>query len=95
MTLRDVGRILSMYTGPDDALVTLDLDFDEGTAAADAALVPAGCDPCPHRTDRQVRGACARVNLIGLELLQPSQQAGACAWAAARFRWQALEHDVV
>jgi cation diffusion facilitator family transporter len=36
--VRDVGRILSMYVGPDDALVTLDLDFDEGTAAADAAL---------------------------------------------------------
>jgi cation diffusion facilitator family transporter len=36
--VRDVGRILSMYMGPDDALVTMDLDFDEGTAAADAAL---------------------------------------------------------
>jgi divalent metal cation (Fe/Co/Zn/Cd) transporter len=36
--VRDVGRILSMYVGPDDALVTMDLDFDEGTAAADAAL---------------------------------------------------------
>lgn len=37
--VRDVGRILSMYMGPDEALVTIDLDFDEGTAAADAALV--------------------------------------------------------
>jgi hypothetical protein len=36
--VRDVGRILSMYVGPDDALVTMDLDFDAGTAAADAAL---------------------------------------------------------
>jgi hypothetical protein len=27
-----------MYVGPDDALVTMDLDFDEGTAAADAAV---------------------------------------------------------
>jgi len=36
--VRDVGRVLSMYVGPDDALVTMDLDFDEGTAAADAAL---------------------------------------------------------
>jgi cation diffusion facilitator family transporter len=36
--VRDVGRILSMYMGPDDALVTMDLDFDAGTAAADAAL---------------------------------------------------------
>ena len=35
--VRDVGRVLSMYIGPDDVLVTMDLDFDEGTAAADAA----------------------------------------------------------
>jgi cation diffusion facilitator family transporter len=35
--VRDVGRVLSMYVGPDDVLVTMDLDFDEGTAAADAA----------------------------------------------------------
>jgi hypothetical protein len=26
-----------MYVGPDDVLVTMDLDFDDGTAAADAA----------------------------------------------------------
>jgi len=35
--VRDVGRVLSMYIGPDDVLVTMDLDFDDGTAAADAA----------------------------------------------------------
>jgi cation diffusion facilitator family transporter len=46
--VRDVGRILSMYMGPDDALVTMDLDFDEGTAAADAALAIAD-------VERQVR----------------------------------------
>ena len=46
--VRDVGRILSMYTGPDEALVTIDLDFDEGTAAADAALAIADIE-------RQVR----------------------------------------
>jgi cation diffusion facilitator family transporter len=39
--VRDVGRVLSMYVGPDDALVTMDLDFDDGLAAADAALVMA------------------------------------------------------
>jgi cation diffusion facilitator family transporter len=39
--VRDVGRVLSMYVGPDDALVTVDLDFDEGTATADAALAMA------------------------------------------------------
>ena len=36
--VRDVGRILSMHMGPDDALVTMGLDFDESTAAADAGL---------------------------------------------------------
>jgi len=35
--VRDVGRVLSMYVGPDDALVTMDLDFDAGTDAAEAA----------------------------------------------------------
>lgn len=35
--VRDVGRILSMYVGPDDVLVTMDLDFDDGTVASDAA----------------------------------------------------------
>lgn len=35
--VRDAGRVLSMYIGPDDVLVTMDLDFDDGTAAADAA----------------------------------------------------------
>jgi cation diffusion facilitator family transporter len=34
--VRDVGRILSMYIGPDDVLVTMDLDFDDGTTAAEA-----------------------------------------------------------
>jgi divalent metal cation (Fe/Co/Zn/Cd) transporter len=45
--VRDVGRVLSMYVGPDDALVTMDLDFDEGTAAAaaDAALAIADVEP--------------------------------------------------
>jgi cation diffusion facilitator family transporter len=35
--VRDVGRVLSMYIGPDDVIVTMDLDFDDGTAAVDAA----------------------------------------------------------
>ena len=36
-SVRDVGRVLSMYVGPDDVLVTMDLDFDTGTDAAEAA----------------------------------------------------------
>ena len=39
--VRDVGRVLSMYVGPDDALVTMDRDFDAGTETADAALAMA------------------------------------------------------
>ena len=35
--VRDAGRVLSMYVGPDDVLVTMDLAFEDGTAAADAA----------------------------------------------------------
>ncbi len=31
-----VGRVLSMYIGPDDVLVTLDVDFDDASAAVDA-----------------------------------------------------------
>ncbi len=39
--VRDVGRVLSMYVGPNDALVTMDLDFDAGTQTSDAALAMA------------------------------------------------------
>jgi len=46
--VRDVGRVLSMYVGPDDVLVTMDLDFQDGTAAADAATAIA-------TVERQVR----------------------------------------
>ena len=42
--VRDVGRILSMYVGPDDVLVTMDLDFDDGTTAADAAAAIAALE---------------------------------------------------
>lgn len=42
--VRDVGRVLSMYVGPDDALVTMDLDFDEGTDAAEAGAAIAAVE---------------------------------------------------
>ncbi|MDB5826205.1 MAG: cation transporter [Variovorax sp.] len=35
--VQGVGEILSMYIGPDDVLVTIDLDFDDGTATDEAA----------------------------------------------------------
>jgi divalent metal cation (Fe/Co/Zn/Cd) transporter len=58
--VRDVGRILSMYVGPDDALVTMDLDFDEGTAAADAALAIAD-------VERQVRKRFPMIKRLFIE----------------------------
>ena len=42
--VRDVGRVLSMYVGPDDALVTMALDFDDGTAATEAAAAIAAVE---------------------------------------------------
>lgn len=38
-SVQDVGRVLSMYVGPDDVLVTMDLDFNFGTDAAEAGAV--------------------------------------------------------
>ena len=58
--VRDVGRILSMYMGPDDALVTMDLDFDEGTDAADAALAIAD-------VERQVRKRFPMIKRLFIE----------------------------
>jgi cation diffusion facilitator family transporter len=58
--VRDVGRILSMYVGPDDALVTMDLDFDEGTAAAEAAMAIAD-------VERQVRQRFPMIKRLFIE----------------------------
>jgi cation diffusion facilitator family transporter len=35
--VRSVGQVLSMYLGPDEVLVTVDIDFIAGTLASDAA----------------------------------------------------------
>ena len=35
--VRDAGRVLSMYMGANDVLVTLDVDFEEGTGTDEAA----------------------------------------------------------
>jgi len=66
--VRDVGRVLSMYIGPDDVLVTMDLDFDEGTAAADAAAAIAAIE-------RQVRGRYPMIKRLLIEAgTAPAQQ---------------------
>jgi cation diffusion facilitator family transporter len=58
--VRDVGRILSMYIGPDDVLVTMDLDFEDATEAADAAAVIAAIE-------RQVRDRYPMIKRLFIE----------------------------
>lgn len=58
--VRDVGRVLSMYIGPDDVLVTMDLDFDDGTAAADAGASIAA-------VERQVRERYPMIKRLFIE----------------------------
>ena len=66
--VRDVGRVLSMYIGPDDALVTMDLDFDDGTAAADATAAIA-------EVERQVRARYPMIKRLFIEAgSAPAQQ---------------------
>jgi cation diffusion facilitator family transporter len=66
--VRDVGRVLSMYVGPDDVLVTMDLDFEDGTAAADAGAAIAAIE-------RQVRERYPMIKRLFIEAgAAPSQQ---------------------
>jgi cation diffusion facilitator family transporter len=66
--VRAVGRVLSMYVGPDDALVTMDLDFEEGTAAAEAGLAIAD-------VERQVRERFPMIKRLFIESgSAPTQQ---------------------
>jgi cation diffusion facilitator family transporter len=58
--VRDVGRILSMYIGPDDVLVTMDMDFEDGTEAADAAAAIAA-------VERQVRDRYPMIKRLFIE----------------------------
>ena len=59
-TVREVGRVLSMYIGPDDVLVTMDLDFADGTAAADAGAAIAA-------VERQVRERFPMIKRLFIE----------------------------
>jgi len=43
-----VGRILSMYMGPDQVLAIIDLDFEEGTPTEEAAAAIAGLEAKVH-----------------------------------------------
>ena len=62
--VRDVGRVLSMYVGPNDALVTMDLDFDAGTRTADAALAMA-------EVERRVRERFPMIKWVFIEAGSP------------------------
>ena len=66
-TVRDAGRVLSMYIGPDDVLVTMDLDFDEGTTAATAAAAIADIE-------RQVRARFPMIKRLFIEAGTASSQ---------------------
>ena len=59
-SVRDVGQILSMYIGPQDVLVTLDLHFDEGTRTDDAAAAMT-------RVRRQVREKFPNIKRLFIE----------------------------
>jgi len=63
--VRDVGRVLSMYVGPDDVLVTMDLDFDAGTETADAALAMA-------EVERRVREQFPMIKRLFIESGSPA-----------------------
>ena len=66
--VRDAGRVLSMYIGPDEALVTMDLDFEDGTEAADAAAAIAAIE-------RQVRDRYPMIKRLFIEAgTAPAQQ---------------------
>ena len=66
--VRDVGRVLSMYVGPDDVLVTMDLDFDDGTVAADAGAAIAAIE-------QQVRERYPMIKRLFIEAgAAPAQQ---------------------
>lgn len=63
--VRDVGRVLSMYVGPNDALVTMDLDFDAGTETAQAALAMA-------EVERRVRERFPMIKRLFIESGPPA-----------------------
>ena len=66
--VRDVGRVLSMYIGPDDVLVTMDIDFADGTAATEAGAAIAA-------VERQVRERFPMIKRLFIEAgAAPGQQ---------------------
>lgn len=58
--VRDAGRVLSMYVGPDDVLVTMDLAFEPGTGATEAATAIAD-------VERQVRERFPMIKRLFIE----------------------------
>ncbi len=58
--VREVGRVLSMYVGPDDALVTMDIEFEPDVDAAEAAAAIA-------EAERQVRKRFPKIKRLFIE----------------------------
>jgi cation diffusion facilitator family transporter len=74
--VREVGRVLTMYVGPDDLLVTFDLSFAPEVPANDVATAI-------RSIEKKVRERFPRVRRIFLEPVR-SSAASAAAAAAAR-----------
>jgi cation diffusion facilitator family transporter len=63
--VRGAGRVLSMYVGPEDVLVTMDLQFDDGTAATEAARAI-------ETVEQQVRERYPMIKRLFIEAGAPS-----------------------
>ncbi len=64
----EVGRVLSMYVGPDDVLVTMDIEFVPGTSAEDAGAAIAA-------TEAKVRAQFPMIRRLFIEAgAAPPQQ---------------------
>ena len=68
-SVSDVGRVLSMYIGPDEVLAIVDVNFKEGTATGDAA-------DAISASEQQVRARCPLIRRIFLEASEAPVEAG-------------------
>ena len=81
-----VGEILSMYIGPDDALVTIDLDFDGGTATDQAAATIS-------TLQREVRARYPMIKRLFIEAGSPPESDGASSREATARRTPAWSRE--
>ena len=58
--VRRVGPLLSMYIGPDEVLLTLDVEFDPGASAAEVAAAV-------RKLEGEIRGRFEKITRIYIE----------------------------